>query len=125
MRKIKNNNNALWGILVIIFIVALIILSAVLINSAWVTQYTIKGTVVEKWIDYGDEESYYLLRIKTLNNKTKMLEVNRNVLHGSSYNPDIVYSDIKVNKTYKFTCWGWQYQWAWIYWYPCVIIAKE
>lgn len=113
-----------WSIISGIIIVAIVIISFA-IYSAQIKTYEITGTVEKKWIDVGDDESYYLLRVTLEDNTSKMLEVNRNIFHGGSYNPDIVYSDIQENHTYVFTCWGWDWQWAWVYWYPMVIIAEE
>lgn len=126
MKSITYDKNGSWGIVAgIIIIILCIVLIGVAVQSAWATQYTITGTVKQKWIDVGDDESYYLLRITQPDGTDRMLEVNRNILHGSDYNPDFVYSDINVNTTYEFTCWGWEWQWAAVYWYPMVIIAEE
>lgn len=124
MRKLNNNGQA--GIIAVCIIIAILIIVPIFV---WFQQancrYEIKGTVEKKWIDVGDDESYYLLKIRLQDGSPKMLEVNRNILHGSNYNPDFVYSDIEVNHTYVFTCWGWDWQWSGIYWYPLVIIAEE
>ena len=114
-------------VIVAIILIAIIIVAGLgyVIHSSQLVQYTISGTVKQKWIDVGSDSSYYLLRITQLDGTDKMVEVNRNIFHGSDYNPDIVYSDIEVNKTYIFTCWGWDWQWSSVYWYPNVIIAKE
>lgn len=120
------NRDGHWTLIAIIaIIVVVIVLIALVINSAWNTNYTISGMVKAKWVDVYDDNSCYLLRITMEDGTDRMLEVNRNILHGSNYNPDIVYSDITVNTTYKFTCWGWDWQWAMVYWYPMVTIAEE
>ena len=125
MRKLKENNNGLIGVITI----GIIFLICVGVFCIWYLQannrYYIEGKVITKWIDYGDDTSYYLVKIEKADGTFKMLEVNRNILHGSNYNPDYVYSWIQVNHTYKFTCWGWDYEWSFIYWYPLVIIAEE
>ena len=124
--KMINNNNGSMGIAIAILLIIICIVSiALLIQSAWATEYYITGTVKDKWIDVGNDESYYLLKITLPDGNDKMLEVNRNILHGSNYNPDFVYSDIEIGKKYQFKCWGWDWQWADVYMYPMVIIADE
>ncbi len=120
----KRNDQAVIGIVILVvgIIVALVALGYYAINSAWVETYTVHGTVEKKWIDYSTEGSHYLLRL----DGNRMVEVQRNVIYsGQEYNPDIVFSDINVNSTYDFTCWGWQFSWADVYWYPNVIKAEE
>lgn len=124
--KRKIDNKASAGIIAVIILVIAIVVACFVV---WFQQandrYIITGTVTQKWIDVGEDESFYLLRVERPDGSIKMLEVKRNILHGSNYNPDLVYSGISVNSTYKFTCWGWDWQWAWVYWYPNVIIAEE
>jgi hypothetical protein len=108
------------GIIIVVILFAVAIGYGV--KSAYMDTYTIDGTVEKKWIDMGADESFYLVRI----DDNRMLEVDRNLFYGSrDYNPDIVFTDIEVNKTYEFTCWGWQVDWGFIYWYPNVLSAKE
>jgi hypothetical protein len=111
-------------------ILSLIIGGGVLLGGiVWFKQandrYTIQGTVLDKYIDNSGSESHYLFTIQLQDGNKKMLEVNRNILHGSNYNPDFVYSGVDEGKTYIFTCWGWDWQWWGVYWYPLVIIAEE
>ncbi len=102
----------------ITMLIIVIILGYFAIKSSMVDTYTIVGTVEQKWIDYGNEESHYLLRL----DGNRMIEVQRNAFYsGKEYNSDIIFSDINVNETYRFTCYGWQYDWAGIYWYPNII----
>jgi len=94
--------------------------------NSCVTTYTIQGTVVSKWIDPVKDGSAYLLKVNLTNTHTlKMIEVKRNefFLH---VNEDILYSGIEVNKTYIFTCWGWDMEsflFFSLYWYPNVVNA--
>lgn len=119
--KMNNDGDGLV-IGVILIILLIVVLLAFGIKSAWCDTYIIEGKVTKTWIDYSDEGSHYLIRLPG----DKMLECQRNLIYsGDEYNPDIVFTDIEVNHTYKFTCWGWQVSWANIYWYPNVIIAEE
>lgn len=104
-------------------ILLLIILGAVgvvfWVKSGWIDTYTIEGKVKDKFIDAGSG-AYVVI----LYNNTK-LEVDRNLWYsGAEYNPDVIYANIKVNSTYRFTCWGWQLDFWVIYWYANVIKAE-
>ena len=86
--------------------------------------YEIKGTVVKTWIDPTDGGSAYLLKIRLSDGTMKMLEVKKNGYCFNDVNEDILFSDIEVNKTYAFKCWGWDITSWWVfplYWYPNVI----
>jgi len=105
----------------IIALVLIVALLYVTIKSAYVDTYEITGTVKSKWIDPTEGGSAYLVRLTD----NTMLEVNRNVFYGGKeFNPDIIYDSIQLNKTYRFTCWGWRAEWAFFYWYPFVLRAE-
>lgn len=59
------------------------------------------GTTFVVWLDTGQK-----------------LEIQRSLFYGD--NEDDIYRDIRnnLNKPMEFTCWGWQFDWWFIYWYP-------
>jgi len=111
------------GFLALVILVILIAAVAVgLVFSSYIQSYTVTGTVKAKWVDVGPEGSYYLVRLTD----GRMLEVERNLwYYGSEYNPDRIFSEIEIGKTYRFTCWGWQLDFWTIYWYPNIIRIEE
>jgi hypothetical protein len=65
--------------------------------------------------------------VKIEDGRQKMLEVKRN-FNFMGVNEDILFSNIEVNKTYTFKCWGWDVESFWIfslYWYPNIIAIQE
>lgn len=117
------NDTAFVGIISLIMLIIIVIIFWYIgFISANAEQYHITGKVIDKWIGLGEHGSHYLLRLEN----NQMLEVDRNIFYsGPEYNPDIIYSNIKVNITYDFTCVGWQLNWAGFYWYPYVIKAEK
>jgi hypothetical protein len=55
----------------------------------------------------------------------KLLEIKQNMWH--PVNTDTILMNIEANKTYTFTCWGYQYTNAFwdIYWYPNVVGVEQ
>lgn len=89
------------------------------VKSGWIDTYITEGKVKDKFIDAGSGAYVVILYDNT------KLEVDRNLWYsGSEFNPDVVYASIKVNNTYRFTCWGWQLDFWIIYWYANVIKAE-
>lgn len=106
----------------LIIVIALVCVGLVLwIQDGWIKTYTITGTVKDKWVDYSGDSSCYLIRLTD----NKMLEVDTNIFHTWS-NPDLVFGDIKIGETYKFTCWGWEIVVpGFCYYYPYVLKAEH
>jgi len=118
MRRSKANG---FVALVIIFIMIVAVLVG-LVFSSYIQAYEITGTVKHKWVDVSPEGSHYMVRLAD----GRLLEVERNLwYYGSEYNPDRIFTDIEIGKTYRFTCWGWQLDFWTIYWYPNIIKAEE
>lgn len=89
--------------------------------------YDIKGTVVKTWIDPVEGGSAYLVKVRLDNGNLKMLEVAKNPLF-MGVNEDLLFTNIEVNKTYVFKCWGWDIEYYWVfatYWYPNIIAVQE
>jgi len=109
------------GVLTLAILVIVIAAVAVgFVFSSYIQSYTVTGTVKAKWIDYSAETSAYVV---VLTDGT-LLEVERNLwYYKPEFNPDRLYAQIEVGKTYRFTCWGWQVDI--LYWYPNIIKAEE
>jgi len=106
---------------IILLVLVIVVCVGYFVNIAYVNTYYIEGTIVDKWVDVYAEESAYLVKIEN----NRMLEVQRNLWYGGKeYNPDVIYSNLKINSTYKFKCWGLQIDFAGIYCYPNIIEAK-
>lgn len=115
------------GKIIAIALIALVVVVGYTLSGMYGNTYEIKGTVVKTWIDPVDGGSAYLVKIKLEDGRLKMLEVKRN-FNFMGVNEDILFSNIEVNKTYTFKCWGWDVESFWIfslYWYPNIIGIQE
>jgi hypothetical protein len=104
------------GLAIIVGILIIVVIAGLLFGLAYwygvSTQSNITLTVQDKFIDPGKDESHYLIRGT---NSNVIIELNRLPLDFSA-NIDVLYSDIKVNQTYTFECYGWVV--PAFYWYP-------
>lgn len=117
-------NNEAEGLLIaaIVIIVVLAIFGALIIKSIYIDTYTITGKVSKKYLSPADGGTTFVVKLED----GKKLEIKRNLWYGGGeYNEDDLYSEISENKSYVFTCWGWQWDFWIIYWYPNIIKAEE
>ena len=115
------------GKIVVIALIALIVVVGYTLSGMYGNTYEIKGTVVKTWIDPTDGGSAYVVKVRLEDGRQKMLEVKRN-FNFMGVNEDILFSNIEINKTYTFKCWGWDVESFWIfslYWYPNIIAIQE
>lgn len=121
----KLNNKAEGMAIIIIAIIATAIIATVIcfaVKSYYIDTYTITGTVSQKYLSPDNGGTTFVVKLTD----GKKLEIKRNLWYGGSqYNEDDIYSSLTTNATYKFTCWGWQYDFWFIYWYPNVIKAEQ
>lgn len=107
--------------IIIISLLFFIVLSSGCLSSVHSNEGYTDVVVTKKFIDYSKEEgSHYLLTT------TKgMFEVDRPLFDtfNQSRNPDLVYSGISENKSYRLYHYG--YRVDWLYEYPIVVDVIE
>lgn len=114
------NNRGDAFVIGILIVCLVIVVFAVLLEFSRSQVYEITGTVTAKHIDPIEGGSAYVVII----DGNRALEVNRYVWDWSrEHNPDIVYPQIEIGKTYVFKCWGWENE-VW-YWYPNIFEVTE
>jgi hypothetical protein len=108
--------------IVIALIIVVGVVVGLVIKSIYIDTYTVTGTVSQKFLSPDDGGTTFVVML----DDGRKLEIKRNLWYGGSeYNEDSLYADIDVNSTYHFTCWGWQLDLWFIYWYPNIIRAEE
>ncbi|MEM2177038.1 MAG: hypothetical protein QXN34_06900 [Archaeoglobaceae archaeon] len=111
-----------YYILILMMTVLPIIAGFYALKSFYIDTYIIEGKVKAKFLAPSSEGTTYIV---ILENDEK-LEIKRNFWYaGPQYNEDVLYAKIEVGKKYRFTCWGWKFDWGPIYLYPNIIAVEE
>jgi len=108
--------------LVVILVIAICVAIAIVVKSMYVDTYVINGKVKDKFLSPDGLGTTFVVKLED----GRKLEIKRNLWYwGSQYNEDDIYSKITQDSSYKFTCWGWQIDLGFVYWYPNIIMAEQ
>jgi hypothetical protein len=121
MRKV--NEKAGVGIaLIVILVILTCVVIGLAVKSMYADTYVITGKVAQKFLSPDGKGTTFVLKLED----GRKLELKRNLFYGGSqYNEDDLYTKIKEGSSYRFTCWGWQVDFWFVYWYPNVIKAEQ